>query len=139
MYHVGSCPICGDGLRGIRVCCGELVVVCDECDALWSSPALTDRISTSADPVCSHCNKSLWGDQARWARRQDVETAGWWPDVAGETPPPESPDTNEVESPEPCPGADSPTTQVDSETGLTAKILFALLLVGSLVAALAIL
>lgn len=81
MYDVGPCPICGQGLLGVRICCGEPVILCDECDAAWTSPALIERLSTTADPACPTCGRSLWGLQARWATREEIEAAGWWPKV----------------------------------------------------------
>jgi hypothetical protein len=81
MYDVGPCPICGQGLLGVRICCGTPVILCDECDAAWASPELSERLSTTTDPVCRLCGVSLWGDQALWATREQIVAAGWWPQV----------------------------------------------------------
>jgi hypothetical protein len=84
-YDVGPCPVCGDGLRGVRICCGTPVILCDECDATWSSPALTDRLPASTNPVCRECGESLWGEQSHWATHAEIEAAGWWPEVRRST------------------------------------------------------
>jgi len=77
MLYAGQCPVCGEGLRGIRSCCGRCVALCDECDALWTSPDLVDRVSTSSGPTCANCHLSLWGDQAHWATTTEARAAGW--------------------------------------------------------------
>jgi hypothetical protein len=50
MHYVGSCPCCGQGLLGIRICCeqGMGLVVCEECEAIWVHPDLSRRAAFSA-------------------------------------------------------------------------------------------
>ncbi|MCA9077469.1 MAG: hypothetical protein KDA93_20755 [Planctomycetaceae bacterium] len=86
MYYVGICPQCEEGLLGIRVCDDQTVVLCDECDALWLSPPEKDAppATLRADPPCPSCGDPLWGEQAHWADRKQVESVGWWSHIAGE-------------------------------------------------------
>jgi len=86
MYYVGICPQCEEGLLGIRVCGAQSVVLCDECDALWSQPLAEDNqpLMMQADPPCPECGASLWDEQAHWAERLEVENTGWWGQVVGE-------------------------------------------------------
>lgn len=143
MYDVGPCPICGEGLRGVRICCGQPVIVCDECDAVWSSPSLSDRISTTADPVCQICGRSLWGDQARWASREEIEAAGWWSQVR--QPQDEATSFADVWGDQPPgtrTGSSDPSDPPDPPDRLEAfyrGAVFVLLLMGAVVAALAVL
>ena len=60
------------------------VILCDECDAVWSSPDPADRVSATSDPSCDVCGQSLWGEQAHWATQSEIEAADWWPRVSGE-------------------------------------------------------
>lgn len=86
MYYVGICSQCEQGLLGIRVCDDQTLVLCDECDALWLGPPVDDAPPAvlTADPFCPGCGESLWGEQAHWADREEIEAAGWWRFVAGE-------------------------------------------------------
>ena len=47
MYYVGFCRICGTGPLGLRECggCGEVVVLCDECDAVLAQWRFLDQTS----------------------------------------------------------------------------------------------
>jgi len=138
MYDVGPCPICGQGLRGVRICCGQPVIVCDECDAVWSSPSLSDRISTTADPPCASCGQSLWGDQARWATREEIEAAGWRPQVRQ---PAAGDHTSSTAHDEGTAGGTSPASPdpPDRLGAVYQGAVFVLLLMGAAVAALAVL
>lgn len=133
MFHVGPCPICGNGLRGVRVCCGRPVVICDECDAVWATPDVADRISASSDPPCGQCSESLWGKQAHWAGQEEVTAAGWWTQVQGETPP----RSTSNQSRKPNNDAIGMTAAPDHNGSLV--LILSLLLVGSVVAALTVL
>lgn len=139
-YDVGPCPICGQGLRGVRICCGQPIVVCDECDAVWSSPSLSDRVATTSDPRCESCGQSLWGDQARWATREEIEAAGWWSQVRQSTAGEGTPFTasDEGTAGGTARSSDSPETPGHSGA-LYRGAVFVLLLMGAAVAALAVL
>ncbi len=86
MYYVGICPLCEEGLLGIRICSAQFMVLCDECDALWSHPPEEGDppVLVQADPPCPECGESVWSEQAHWATRLEVETSGWWGHVVGE-------------------------------------------------------
>ena len=86
MYYVGLCPRCEEGLLGIRVCDSQANILCDECDALWTNPQHIDGVPfmVQADPPCPECGQSLWGKQAHWADRREVESVNWWSNVIGE-------------------------------------------------------
>ncbi|MCA9110702.1 MAG: hypothetical protein KDA52_12185 [Planctomycetaceae bacterium] len=86
MYYVGLCPLCEEGLLGIRICGSQAWVLCDECDALWANPPHENEepLIVQADPRCPDCGHSLWNEPAHWADRQEVTDAGWWENVAGE-------------------------------------------------------
>jgi hypothetical protein len=82
MYHVGSCPKCHQGLLGFRVCGGKerhLVILCDECDAVWKSPDTSRRASYPGQPElpCPDCGASLRKKPSRWASLRDIHKAGW--------------------------------------------------------------
>lgn len=93
-HSVATCPICGGGLCGIRVCgldSGEDqkgrvgyqeihgMVVCDECDAIWLEPDVTTvhQYPSFVDPRCPLCDEPLWGPQSRWAELSDVQKLEW--------------------------------------------------------------
>jgi len=81
MHYVGFCRICGTGPLGLRRCggCKSVVILCDECDAVWttadlaSSPVLTD------DPhlPCPVCHDSLVGKSSSWATREEIDASPW--------------------------------------------------------------
>jgi hypothetical protein len=81
MYYVGFCRICGTGPLGVRACgrCGDLSILCDECDALWTN------LNTQSAPVssreeslpCPSCGGSLLDPSSHWARRGEIAATGW--------------------------------------------------------------
>ncbi len=79
MYHAGSCPVCGDGLLGMRVCGDHALIVCDECEALWTDPACAGaaRFPKGEASLCPICGESLWGPQAHWADDAEVRELNW--------------------------------------------------------------
>ncbi len=84
VHSVDLCPLCGCGLCGIRVCGMNTdhphgLVVCDECEALWTEPDTTSEHQwrDAEDPRCPICNESLWSSNGRWALREDLERIGW--------------------------------------------------------------
>jgi hypothetical protein len=89
MHHVGSCPKCKQGLLGLRVCGGadrHLVIVCDECDAVWTTPDTSRRATYPEQPElpCPKCGASLREKPARWATLRDIRRAGWEDKIEGE-------------------------------------------------------
>jgi hypothetical protein len=84
LHSVDECPICGCGLCGIRICGlgterPHGLVVCDECEAIWTEPdtSVANLWRDPEDPRCPICQEPLWGAQSRWARREDLELLGW--------------------------------------------------------------
>lgn len=85
-HNVSSCPICRDGLCGVRAyfdSSGELahgLVVCDECEAIWLQPD-TGGVHVYAAPESPRCPISGVGlyDRvfSRWANEDDIVALGW--------------------------------------------------------------
>lgn len=80
-YVVGFCPSCGTGPVGIRRCggCHQLFALCDECDAIWSSPRLETkpRFLEQPDLPCPNCATPLASKPSHWAGFREIEPAGW--------------------------------------------------------------
>ncbi len=89
MYYVGFCRICGTGPLGLRECggCGELVVLCDECDAVWSHEGIDADFSAKpqfakeGELPCPHCEASLIEKPSRWATKSKIEKTDWVQDL----------------------------------------------------------
>jgi hypothetical protein len=83
-HSIDYCPICGGGLCGIRIC-GMTddkphgLIVCDECEAIWTEPDSTadHQYPDAEDACCPICKKPLWGPQSRWANWDDCSELGW--------------------------------------------------------------
>lgn len=87
MFYIGFCPVCGEGLLGIRVCAGQGhgVVLCDECDAIWKTIELVEpTFSSDPDLRCPECGADLAQPPARWATRDEIEQLGWGDAIIGE-------------------------------------------------------
>ncbi|MCU0716373.1 MAG: hypothetical protein MUD03_09625 [Pirellula sp.] len=103
LLYIRQCPICEQGLARPRICRSPAtqmqekkepdqyiagsnnpnsvaVVLCDECEAIWSDPTLNERIRTKADsdPACPQCHQSLWGPQSHWASLEEIYLLGWY-------------------------------------------------------------
>ncbi len=90
-HSVATCPICGGGLCGIRICVLEGcedgpgqpgihgLVVCDECDAIWLEPDVSTVHQYPAldNAKCPICNLPLWGEQSHWAEMAEIQRLGW--------------------------------------------------------------
>ncbi|VAX38407.1 hypothetical protein MNBD_PLANCTO02-1413 [hydrothermal vent metagenome] len=75
MYYIGFCSSCGGGVLGVRICGeGDVVALCDECDALWLSPVLKNspQFPEQPDLPCPYCRQSLIKTPARWATTDDL-------------------------------------------------------------------
>lgn len=89
-YIEGTCPICGTGTRGFRLCSDEVTVVvtCDECEATWLD---AQRVEAS-DVVYAKPPEyelpgrscSIAAPSSRWATRSEVDATGWGNLVIGE-------------------------------------------------------
>ncbi|MCA9192762.1 MAG: hypothetical protein KDB03_13395 [Planctomycetales bacterium] len=82
--HIGDCPICVNGLARVRCCTDpqhgqHLFAMCDECEALWITPA-TDgdiKFADPVDPKCPICGSDLYGPQSNWCRPIDLHDTEW--------------------------------------------------------------
>lgn len=89
MYYVGTCPFCEQGSLGIRICskAEDVVILCDECDALWLSADLTKKPAFPEQPdlPCPYCQGNLTDPPAHWASFGEIYQRGWIASVKGET------------------------------------------------------
>jgi len=82
MHYVGFCSICGTGPLGLRECgrCGEIVVLCDECDAVWTDAdfAAKPRLADEHGKLpCPYCEASLLDAPSGWASKSQVDKLAW--------------------------------------------------------------
>ena len=81
MYYVGFCRICGSGPLGLRECggCSAVVVLCDECDAVWSDADFTakPKFADEGELPCPHCQTSLVESPSRWAQKTTLDDTAW--------------------------------------------------------------
>ncbi|MEM6654517.1 MAG: hypothetical protein AAF596_01815 [Planctomycetota bacterium] len=81
MWYAGFCRVCETGPLGLRVCgcCERVVLLCDECDAVWTSADASSPPSFSANSKlpCPHCEASLLDPPSRWATRAECEATPW--------------------------------------------------------------
>jgi hypothetical protein len=82
------CSFCGQGQVGFTLCADQetVVLVCDECYAVWSDPMET-RAEFALFPDLQNftipgLNCSLAG--ARWAKKEEIVQQGWSNYIAGE-------------------------------------------------------
>jgi hypothetical protein len=85
MFFVDEGPICEGGLRGFRTCAqGHVVVLCDECEAMWIGPAGSGPLFGAPHAVCCpECGSNLFDSPAHWSDTQEIAAAGWQDFVAG--------------------------------------------------------
>ncbi|MEM8864224.1 MAG: hypothetical protein AAGF31_01605 [Planctomycetota bacterium] len=85
MLYIGLCRLCETGPLGLRYCggCGNVVIMCDECDALWTSADVESKpvLSDEADLPCPTCENSLVGDYSSWATREQCLATPWIADA----------------------------------------------------------
>jgi hypothetical protein len=90
LYVKVGCPICIHGVIGIRRCSdgSTLVLMCDECEAVWLDPTqLSPGSALDAGPpdwTVGNTGAAVAGGKADWASRADISAARWLPYVAGE-------------------------------------------------------
>ncbi len=81
MHYVGFCRICGTGPLGLRECgnCGEIVVLCDECDAAWTDAnfAAKPMFAGERDLPCPYCAASLTDAPSQWASESKIAKVAW--------------------------------------------------------------
>jgi hypothetical protein len=89
-YMEGHCGFCRHGDVGFQRCSDGLTIVlmCDECDAVWLDPAhretaqaLIPSMATSELPGTPY---AVAGGAAGWATLAEIEKAGWQAYVYGE-------------------------------------------------------
>lgn len=86
MFHIRNlCPVCKAGYVGFMRCSGEkdLVLFCDECDAVWVDPPSVD-VSTVVFPSSGRFVREALCTLERWATREEIKFAGWEHLIAGE-------------------------------------------------------
>lgn len=85
MLHAGTCPKCEQGVRGFRTCGCAVLLMCDECEAVWTSPD-ADEVVFPAQPDLPSplTGQSLLGASARWCDESEVDAAGWATAIEGE-------------------------------------------------------
>lgn len=83
-HSIGFCPVCGDGLCGVRIFQAEShtpygLVVCDECGAVWQQPNLSIKpfFPDFEDERSPIDGQPLWGATSRWADLDDCAMLGW--------------------------------------------------------------
>lgn len=85
MLHAGTCPQCDQGVRGFRTCGEQPLLMCDECEAVWSRPdAAAATFPAQPDLPSPLTARSLIGPSARWCSRPEVDAAGWSDAIVGE-------------------------------------------------------
>ena len=89
MYYVGTCPFCEQGNLGIRICSKEsdVVILCDECDAVWLSTNLESKPLFPEQPLlpCPFCQGNLSEHPAHWANFEEIYMNDWIHSIKGET------------------------------------------------------
>jgi hypothetical protein len=106
-HSIDTCPVCGGGLLGIRICTGQNqiagtgrnpdgdtfgagifepthvhgphgLIVCDECEAIWIEPhSSAPHIYPSADDARCPVCDSNLWNDSHWATAKEVESIGW--------------------------------------------------------------
>ncbi len=92
MFYASSlCPVCNGGGVGFRKCSdgNTLVLVCDECDAVWIRPieitAEAAVFPSSPDFIVEGLDCSIAeAAGSRWATRNEIQAAGFETFIAGE-------------------------------------------------------
>jgi hypothetical protein len=80
LFFVDHCPVCEQGLVRIRSRIHQRKLegfcVCDECEAAWKDPSLTERIHRD-----QLSEEQLWGEQTRWAPIDEICLLGWYSSI----------------------------------------------------------
>jgi len=92
MFYIKACPFCGDGALGIRRCADghKLVVMCDECESVWTSPdniSLTNILDIEDNGFkLRDLELEIGGGSAGWASEAEIAAKGWSQFVVGVQP-----------------------------------------------------
>lgn len=88
-YVQVGCVVCVQGVLGIRRCSDgkTLIVMCDECETVWSNPQQLGADSaldaTPPEWIVRELGVAIAGDKAGWATNAEVAAAGWADAVRG--------------------------------------------------------
>jgi hypothetical protein len=92
MLHIEQfCPICEYGSMGFLRCSDNetIVLLCDECDAIWLSPKKVSAnqalFPTSPEFLVPSLQCSIKEPPSRWATQEEVANKGWSSFIAGES------------------------------------------------------
>lgn len=80
MHYVGLCRVCETGPLGVRRCgCDAMVLLCDECDAVWADAELDKPPQPVVDGAlpCPACGVDLMARPSRWATREEIDRCDW--------------------------------------------------------------
>ena len=81
MFYVGFCSICETGPLGLRSCgqCGNIALLCDECDAVWEDAdlAVVPQYAESGELPCRECGASLIESPSHWATAEQIQQTDW--------------------------------------------------------------
>lgn len=85
MLFIGLCRLCETGPLGLRSCgqCGRVVVLCDECDAVWrdANTAASPDMADAESLPCPYCDASLNAPPSAWASLEQCEQEAWFCDA----------------------------------------------------------
>jgi hypothetical protein len=106
-HSIDTCPVCGGGLLGIRICSGQNqlpgadhalggdafgagvfdsahvhgphgLVICDECEAIWIEPdSSAPHLYPSADDARCPVCDAHLWKDSHWANEKEIESIGW--------------------------------------------------------------
>lgn len=85
MFHAGTCPKCEQGVRGFRTCGESPVLMCDECEAVWTAPdEATPTFPPQPDLPSPVSGRSLIGRASHWCSKDEISAADWSDAIEGE-------------------------------------------------------
>lgn len=81
MLFIGFCRVCETGPLGLRTCggCNSVLVVCDECDSLWTDADTSQPPATTGSETlaCPHCEANLYDAPSHWSTLDDAANSSW--------------------------------------------------------------
>ena len=90
MFYIAECPFEPNGSLGIWKCSDgkTLMILCDECNAMWLHPLRTtpaEALKVGSPPHCHpESSAPIFGAGSGWATKDEIVSKGWMPQVAGE-------------------------------------------------------
>lgn len=90
LHSIANCPVCDDGLLGVRLCHGDPggaigktvephgLIICDQCEAIWRQPDRQSphQYADAENAKCPRCQTDLW-QTSHWASLDEVSRLGW--------------------------------------------------------------